>query len=93
MDQVIKWLQENWFALTLLGTVMAFILRVDRRVQKLVRDVDRQERKRQEGAERNELILRSLDATLDGLHSQGCNGKVTAARNAMDSYMQKQAAR
>lgn len=37
------------------------------------------------------IIVECLRAVLDGLHQQGCNGKVTEALNTLDSYMVKRA--
>lgn len=93
MDMVISWLSGNWFILTILAGAGGLLIRVDRRVQKLFTTVDKMERKRIEGGKRNELLIQGMDATLDALSSEGHNGKVTKAKEALDSYMREQAAR
>lgn len=35
------------------------------------------------------ILVKCMDAVLDGLHQQGCNGKVTEARETLDQYMIK----
>ena len=33
------------------------------------------------------ILTKCMQAVLDGLHQQGCNGKVTEARNMLDEYL------
>lgn len=93
MDLVISWLSDNWFILTLMAGAIGLMLRVDRRVQKLFQTVDKMEGKRVEGGKRNELLIQGMDATLDALSSEGHNGKVTKAKEALDRYMREQASK
>ena len=37
------------------------------------------------------LVIYALRACLDGLHQQGCNGKVTEAISTLDKYINKAA--
>jgi transcriptional regulator of heat shock response len=49
------------------------------------------EGKVQEVREEQFIIIETLRAVLDGLHQQGCNGKVTEAINNLDGYLNEAA--
>ncbi len=62
------------------GGVIAMLFRLLRRIEKV-----EERARRNEGA--NAVLLRGMFATLDGLHQQGCNGEVTAARKILEDFL------
>ena len=58
----------------------------------IVANQKRDEKQRRDAHERMELVIECLDAALDGLHQQKCNGKVTTALERLDKYKNAKAA-
>lgn len=75
-----------------LGGLAGIAYRFFRRLDDIERKLDREARKRVEGQQRTQVMLLGIEACLDGLHQQGCNGKVTGAMAALDEYGRRKAA-
>lgn len=56
------------------------ITEVEKRVESLEKENKRIKKE-------NSIIIRALGACLDGLHQQGCNGKVTEGINMINDYI------
>lgn len=61
------------------------------RVDRLEEKVNALEKANREINEENTLVIYALRACLDGLHQQGCNGKVTDAMERIDKHINKAA--
>lgn len=59
--------------------------------QKLCNDTAKAEQKRVAGAERTELILKALKASLEAIRDGESDGNVTGAINDLEEYMRKKA--
>lgn len=64
--------------------IMDRLDRVEERVRALETETDRIKKE-------DALVIYALRACLDGLHQQGCNGKVTEAIQMIDKYINKAA--
>lgn len=63
------------------------------RLEKLEQRVAALEKENREINEENTLVIYALRACLDGLHQQGCNGKVTDAMDRIDKHINNAAHR
>lgn len=63
------------------------------RLDKLEQRVAALEKENREINEENTLVIYALRACLDGLHQQGCNGKVTNAMDRIDKHINNAAHR
>ncbi len=61
------------------------------RIDALERRVAELEKAKRDINEENALVIYALRACLDGLHQQGCNGKVTDAMERIDKHINKAA--
>ena len=57
------------------------------RIAELERRVNELEKQNHNINKENALVIYALGACLDGLHQQGCNGKVTEAMNRISKYI------
>ena len=59
----------------------------------VLRKQNTSEKARQDGAERMEILLESVEACLNGVHQLGANGRTTAALRKLEDYKNKKAAK
>lgn len=100
--ELMTFLENNWFALTLLAGVAGFSWRLASKFDTMKTDIDKKfdelderikdsETYRTDDKEREKLIMQGVEATLRTLHSQGANGPVTESLNAIDEYKSRKA--
>ena len=73
-----------------LGMIIGIYKLYDRMTDKLSvleKRVSELERENQGIKKENTLVIYALGACLDGLHQQGCNGKVTEAMDRIGKYI------
>lgn len=61
------------------------------RIDALEKRMDEQDKTIDRVKKEDTLVIYALRACLDGLHQQGCNGKVTEAINMIDKHINKAA--
>ena len=61
------------------------------RIGKLEKRMDEQEQELAKIKKEDTLVIYALRACLDGLHQQGCNGRVTEAIEMLDKHINKAA--
>lgn len=99
---LMTFLENNWFALTLLAGVSGFSWKLATKIDTMKSDIDSKfddldarikdsEAYRSDDKERERLIMQGVEATLRTLHEKGANGLVTESLNAIDEYKNKKA--
>lgn len=61
------------------------------RIDALEKRMDEQDKKLDRVKKEDTIVIYALRACLDGLHQQGCNGKVTEAIQMIDKHINKAA--
>ena len=87
---IIKLAEIIGAASVILGVILSGYKLYDKlidRLSELQRRVTALERENHHMKKENTLVIYALGACLDGLHQQGCNGKVTEAMEKISKYI------
>lgn len=94
MDTVIDAIIKVGGITSALAVIIGAFVAIFRLIEKNKKEVERNERQDKDIAaikKEQKLIIHALRGCLDGLHQQGCNGKVTESINQIDEYLNKAA--
>lgn len=96
MAQIWLWIVNHWQEILILIAIVGAAYKIIRPVEKFLRDlnhkIDMLTVCNKDRAEDITMLCKGLTACLDGLHQQGANGPVTAARKDLQDHLYKRLA-
>jgi hypothetical protein len=84
---MIEILKNHWWAFLTVGAILAYFVAIANKISGFIRRVEYLEKRTRDERMDISMLLASNFAVLDGLIELGCDGKVKAARDKLDTYV------